>query len=174
MLAQKAALDITRTFQICNGTGTGTNVLVFVTAGDFMANTPIEFLLERSDANILLYFVDAKTPDLQDIPDHDVAFVGVGESASNLPVLENLERLLVDWNGPILNKATRRISALSRDEVAERFKSEPSILAPITKRIERENLPSFDALRLQDDGISAASIIIRPVGTHAGGSLEKI
>jgi hypothetical protein len=53
-LSQKAALDISRHYRIRNGLGTGPNVLVFVTAGDFMANTPIEFLLEESDANILL------------------------------------------------------------------------------------------------------------------------
>src|SRR5882757_6314386 len=114
VLSQKAALDISRKYRIRNGRGIGPNVLVFVTAGDFMANTPIEFLLEDSDANLLLYYVDADTADLKDVPEHDVAFVAVGESAANLPVLENLDRLLRDWAGPILNNAPRHIKALSR------------------------------------------------------------
>lgn len=177
VLAQRAALDITRTFRIRNGAGTGINVLVFVTAGDFMANTPIEFLLEHSDANILLHFVDEQTTDLLDIPDHDVAFVGIGEAEANVPVLENLERLVREWKGPILNNAPRRIMELSRDVVAEAFKGEPSILAPITKRICRENLVSLETVGFRDDmemSVFSWPIIARPVGTHAGGGLEKI
>ena len=176
-LAQKAALDISRKYRIKNGRGTGLNVLVFVTAGDFMANTPIEFLLERSDTNILLHYVDADTKDLGDAPDHDVAFVAVGESADNLPVLENLERLLRAWPGPIVNRSPRQIIRLSRDGVAEAFRGEPSILAPVTKRVGRDALERATS---RDDEIaslvemSSYPIVVRPAGTHAGKGMEKI
>ncbi|MBN9548815.1 MAG: tetratricopeptide repeat-containing protein, partial [Alphaproteobacteria bacterium] len=133
-LSQKAALELKRTYRIRNGSGAGLNVLVFVTAGDFMANTPIEFLLEDSDTNILLHYVDAEMPDLKDVPEHDVAFVAVGESEANLPVLSNLDRLLRDWPGPIINNAPRHIMALSRDGVAEALKDEASVLAPTAVR----------------------------------------
>jgi hypothetical protein len=174
-LSQRAAIDISKTFHIRNGAGTGPTVLVFVVAGDFMANTPIEFLLERSDADILLHFVD-KTSDLSDIPEHDVAFIGIGESVENAEVLEHLHILLRDWNGPILNNAPRRILSLSRDAVAETFKDEPSILAPTTTKVARSDLLSQNAdLRQGDDAaIATWPIIVRPVGTHAGGGLEKI
>lgn len=177
VISQKAALEISRQYRIRNGQGTGPNVLVFVTAGDFMANTPIEFLLEGSDANLLLHYVDADTADLNDVPEHDVAFVAVGESAVNLPVLENLHRLLRGWSGPIMNNAPRLIMALSRDGVAEALKHEPSILAPPAARADRALIKRLASGEIEVDAILAAAafpVIVRPVGTHAGKGMEKI
>lgn len=173
-LSQRAAIEVSRTFHIQNGDGTGPTVLVFVVAGDFMANTPIEFLLEKSDANILLHFVDSQTADLSEIPEHDVAFIGIGESAENAEVLEHLQHLMHGWHGPVLNNAPQRIMALSRDGVAQTFKDEPSILAPIAIRISRDALCASDVARQRIEGLPDWPIIIRPVGTHAGGGLEKI
>ncbi|WP_210266363.1 tetratricopeptide repeat-containing protein [Mesorhizobium sp. NZP2077] len=177
VLSQKAALDISRKYRIRNGKGTGPNVLVFVTAGDFMANTPIEFLLEASDANILLHYVDADTADLKDVPAHDVAFVAVGESAENQPVLANLDRLLRGWTGPIMNNAPRLIMALSRDGVADALKDEPSILAPAAARVDRALLEQLACGDIEIGAILAANafpVIVRPLGTHAGKGMEKI
>ena len=176
-ISQKGALEISRKYRIRNGRGTGLNVLVFVTAGDFMANTPIEFLLEDSDANILLYYVDADTKDLKDVPEHDVAFVAVGESADNRPVLENLDRLLHGWGGPIMNNAPRLIMELSRDGVAEAFKDEPSILAPATARVSRSVIEQLASDEIEIEavlGVNSFPVIVRPVGTHAGEGMEKI
>jgi hypothetical protein len=177
IISQKTALEITRKYRIQNGSGIGPNVLVFVTAGDFMANTPIEFLLEDSNASILLYYVDADTKDLKDVPEHDVAFVAVGESAANLPVLEHLERLLRDWVGPIMNNAPRRVMELSRDGVAEAFKDEPSILAPATVRVPRSAIEKLASEEIEIESIletNSFPVIVRPVGTHAGEGMEKI
>jgi hypothetical protein len=151
--------------------------LVFVTAGDFMANTPIDFLVENSDATLLLHYVDADTKNLDDIPAHDVAFVAVGESEANLPVLKNLERLLSRWRGPILNNAPRRIMALTRDEVAQSFAGEPLILAPPTVRATYESLQNLATGHAELNSLLADQnypIIVRPVGTHAGQGMEKI
>ncbi|MBS0240511.1 MAG: tetratricopeptide repeat-containing protein [Proteobacteria bacterium] len=176
-LAQTAALDIRRTFQIRNGRGTGPRILVFVTAGDFMANTPIEFLLESSDANILLHYVDSATTDLSDVPHHDVAFVAIGESSANRPVLETLQRLLTGWPRPIMNNAPLRIAGLTRDGVSRAFAAEPSILAPLTVGLSRETLAKLATNDLAPGSVLAGAnypIIVRPVGTHAGQSMEKI
>lgn len=176
-LSQKAALEISRQYRVRNGRGTGLNVLVFMTAGDFMANTPIEFLLEDSDTNLLLYYVDADTADLKDVPEHDVAFVAVGESAANLAVLVNLDRLLRHWAGPIVNNAPRRIKALSRDGVAEALKDEPSILAPPAARLDRAVIERLACGEIEVGAILAAKafpVIVRPAGTHAGKGMEKI
>ncbi len=54
-------------------------------AGDFMTNTPIEFLLEDSDTTLLLAYVDAETKSLDDLPPHDIAFVAVGDRPKMLP-----------------------------------------------------------------------------------------
>lgn len=175
--AQKAALDSSRQYRITNGTGTGLNVLVFVTAGDFMANTPIEFLLEYSNANILLYYVDADTKDLSDVPDHDVAFVGVAESPEAVAVMDNLERLLRGWSGPIVNNAPRSIMAMSRDGVAETFRNGGSVVVAATVRASRETLEALAAERISLDSVLPGHrfpLILRPVGTHAGEGMEKI
>ncbi len=177
VISQKAALDISRHYRIQNGKGTGLDILVFMTAGDFMANTPIEFLLEHSDANLLLYYVDADTRDLSDIPQHDVAFVAVGESTDNLPVLENIARLLQDWKGPILNNAPQSIANLSRDGVSTAFKDERWVLAPETVRVDRHTLQKLAAGEIEVGAILEGirfPIIVRPLGTHAGKGMEKI
>lgn len=177
VISQKAALDISRHYRIKNGKGTGLDILVFMTAGDFMANTPIEFLLEHSDANLLLYYVDADTRDLSDIPQHDVAFVAVGESTDNLPVLENIARLLRDWKGPILNNAPQSIINLSRDGVSNAFKDERRVLAPETVRVDRQRLQELAAGEIELGAILEGTrfpIIVRPLGTHAGNGMEKI
>lgn len=173
-LSQRAAIEVSRTFHIQNGDSTGPTVLVFVVAGDFMANTPIEFLLEKSDANVLLHFVDSQTEDFSDIPEHDVAFVGIGESAENAEVLAHLQHVMRGWRGPILNNAPQCIMALSRDGVAQAFKDEPSILAPIAIRISRDAIYSSNAGLHGIEELSGWPIIIRPMGTHAGGGLEKV
>lgn len=142
-----------------------------------MANTPIEFLLEGSDTTLLLHYIDADTKDLADVPDHDVAFVAVGESAANLPVLENLERLLSGWRGAIMNNAPRKIMGLTRDGVAETFKDEPSILAPATTRVSRDALEKVAAGQIGIAELVAETeypVIVRPVGTHAGKAMERI
>ncbi|MDM9620585.1 tetratricopeptide repeat-containing protein [Rhizobium sp. S96] len=174
---QQAALDISRSYRIRNGDGSGLTVLVLLTAGDFMANTPIEFLLETSNTVIRLHYVDAQTASLDDVPAHDVAFVAVGESPENLPVLENLERLLSNWAGPIVNNAPRSVIDLSREGVADAFKDEPSVLAAATTRISRNELQSVAAEEASIGsiaGIEAYPVIVRPIGTHAGKGMEKI
>lgn len=177
VISQKAALDISRQYRIRNGQGTGLNILVFMTAGDFMANTPIEFLLENSDANLLLYYIDADTQALTDIPEHDVAFVAIGESAANIPVLENIVRLLRDWSGPIVNNAPRSIIDLSRDGVSNAFKDERWVLAPAAVRASRDMLQKLASGEADlGSALEGASfpIIVRPYGTHAGKGMEKI
>jgi len=79
---QAAALEVSQTFVIKCGSGRGPKVLVFVTAGDFMANTPIEFLLERSEATIILQYVDQATVDLNIKEPFDFGFIGISEYGS--------------------------------------------------------------------------------------------
>ena len=174
---QQNALRIERCFTQPISQSEGLRVLVFMTPGDLMANTPVDFLLEGAEATLLLLFVDAQTEALHDIPDHDVAFIAIGESAENRPVLENLRHLLAGWKGPILNNAPERIMALTRDAVAATFADEPTVLAPPTLRAGRETLHRLAA----GESEGAANLpgetfplIVRPIGSHAGQGVEKI
>lgn len=174
---QEAALRLERCFSQPLGEGGGLRVLAFMTAGDLMANTPIDFLLEGADATLIMLFIDAETPDLDDLPEHDVAFVAIGESEANRPVLANLARLLQGWDGPILNSEPERIMKLTRDGVSATFAREPKILAPRTLRLSREGLRAAAA---GDAGLGQLMpgkvfpVIARPIGSHAGQGMEKI
>jgi glutathione synthase/RimK-type ligase-like ATP-grasp enzyme len=173
----KAALGVSRQFRIRNGSGDGARVLVFVTTGDFMANTPVEFLLEASNTTIHLYFVDGSTTDLSDVPTHDVAFLAIGHSKANFAVLDRMDQLLEHWPRPVVNSTPGAIRALSRDGVAAKFEHEPSILAPKTVNLAREQVMAVvrgdaDIASVLEGG--AFPVIVRPTDTHAGEDMAKI
>ncbi len=137
---QQKALQLRRCYH--RPDGSGMKVLVFVTEGDFMVNTPIEFLMEGSDATLYLYYVDAGTRDMRDAPEHDVAFAAIGESEANVPVLENLARLLEGWRRPVVN-LPQRILTLKRNAVSAMFADEASIMAPRVARVDRRSVESL-------------------------------
>ena len=144
-------------------------VLALMSAGDLMANTPIEFLLENSGIELTQFYV---TEDLftvagalnEDLPEHDVLFVAIAESEENLPLLKQLEPLLAKWDKPVLNKP-EYIAKMSRDAACQLLANAMGILMPETVRYSVENIKpeSFNY-----------PIIIRPVDSHAGHDLEKI
>ena len=76
-----------------------------------------------------------------------------------------------------MNGNARHIAALTRDRVAEMFADEASIVAPATKRADRDSLHQLARGQI---GLGALlpnetfPIIVRPYGSHAGEGLEKI
>lgn len=176
-LMQMNAIRLQRNYQISHGTGLGLRILAFVTAGDFMANTPLDFLLHGSDAVLLLHFVDAQTGDLADLPAHDVAFMAIGESPETAGVLQVMARLLAGWHGPIFNRAVASVAGLTRDGVSRMLGDEPGILAPANHRLSRQDL--LDILlgprALADFGAGLSyPLVLRPVGSHAGVGMQRI
>lgn len=174
---QASALATCRRFTRLNNTGDGLRVLVIATHGDLMANTPIDFLLETSNAHQELIFVDAATADLDDLPAHDVAFMAVGEAPENAAVLARLEALLASWPGPIMNNAPARVRALTRDGVARLFEGSTHVLAPTTVQVSRAEADALArGTRPLESFLPGASypLIVRPIGTHAGTGLDKV
>jgi hypothetical protein len=174
---QHMAVLLRRCFHRVHGAGTGLNVLVFVAEGDFMANTPIDFLMEGSNAVLSFYYVDERTRSLLDTPEHDVAFVAVGESEENQPILKNLRGLLKNWPRPIMNGACDRIAALTRDRVAALFAGETAIVAPATVPVRKASLKRLAEGKIELSALLPEAhfpIILRPYGTHAGEGMEKI
>jgi len=175
MALQAAALFASRVYRRPHGRGDGLKVLAYVTLGDFMANTPVDFLLAGSDMELSLCFVDAETPDLSHAPPHDVAFLAVGESAENRPVLDNCARLLAGQR--VLNGNAARIAELTRDGAAALLADEPSLCAPVALRIPRGDLERLAQGALQPADLQpglAWPLIARPIGTHAGQGMEKL
>lgn len=126
---------------------------------------------------LISVYVDAATQTLSDLSEHDVAFVAIGESEANEPVLRNLQRLLVDWKRPILNNAPLHIQELTRDGVAKKFATEPTILAPITIRADRNTLSLLAQKKIKVSQLLQNQdfpVIVRPIGTHAGHGMVKI
>ncbi len=160
MQAEAIALQRAYSLSVKNPT---LRVLALLSAGDLMANTPIEFLLDDSDIELTQFYMTANfSPD--EFPEHDVLFVAIAESEQNLPLLKQLESFLVKWSKPVLNKP-ERIAKMSRDAAYQLLENAAGILMPETVRYLTENLHSenFDY-----------PIIIRPVDSHAGHDLEKI
>ncbi len=174
---QTATLALRRSYRPFRSAGKGPKLLAIMAQGDFMANLPIEFLLEGGDVDLSLFYVDAEMARLGDVPDHDVAFMAVGETADNAALLERLPALLKNWPRPVVNNLPEVVLALTRDGVSQMFANEPSILSPMNVRVDRQQLQKIaqDAGALQGVLPGAAfPIIVRPTTTHAGKGMEKM
>src|SRR5689334_13056700 len=142
-------------------------LLAFMAPGDFMANTPLEFLLEGSSVRLDMLYLVPGAPVPETIPDHDLAFVAVGESDENQVLLRALEPVIRAWPRPVLN-TPERIAHLSREGTWELLRSAPGIAIPRTLRLDRHSLA-----QLSGDAVEFP-IIARPIGSHAGQGLTRI
>lgn len=157
--------------------GPGPRLLALMAAGDTMANTPLDFLLEGSDIDLLTLYVSPDHPPPSPLPDHDIAFLAIGESEANLASLRALEPLLPRWPRPLINGRPDRIAELTRDGVCALLRGVDEVVAPPTTRLSRELLAEIGggsaALgALLPDAVFP--IIARPIGSHAGAGLEKL
>ncbi len=174
---QSAAITLQPVHRRIFGSGTGPRIAAFMTAGDMMANTPVDFLLEGSEATLYYVYLDAGTERLPDIPEIDAAFLAIGQSDENSAVLRNAARLLRDWQGPpVMNGTPERIDALSRDGVSRLLADAPALVAPPTARLDAA---AFAALAAGETPVGAVlpgcgfPLVARPAGTHAGGGMVR-
>ncbi len=176
LAVQLQALEITPLYRCIRGDGSGLRMLAIMTPGGMMANTPLDFLLDGSDIQLDLLFVGDGIRPPSDIPDHDVAFLAIGESSANAAVLGTLPPVLALWNRPVVNAAAEKIAGLTRDGVVAMFAGSDRVLAPVTGRVTREEALALAAGAPLDAHLQGARfpIIIRPIDSHAGQALEKI
>ena len=171
------AVALQKDFCVVHGDGSGVKILAIVTPGDFMANTPIDFLLKGSNAVLWLHHVDEATQSLDNLPDHDVVFQAIGEANHHGPILDRVAELLPQLDRPVMNRKPELIAGLTRDFVSDLFADEPSILVPPTCRVDRAALAAVAAgeARLVDHAAGIDfPVIVRPFGTHAGAGLECV
>ena len=174
---QAEALALCRLYRSpVGGAAPRLRLLAFAAPGDLGTNTPLEFLLEGADIALSTLYIVPGLPLPEQIPDHDVAFVAVGESDANLPILAEIERLLARWRRPVLNRPDR-ILQLSRERLFALLDGVPGLTMPMTLRADRTSLQRLGAgtVALADllpDG--AFPLIARPVGSHAGHGLAKL
>jgi hypothetical protein len=146
----------------------GVRLLALLAPGDFMANTPLEFLLEDSDVTLDMYYFVPGTPLAQPIPDHDVAFVAVGSTDESAAVLLEIEDSVRSWPRPVLNRP-ELIAWLSQDGAGAGPAS--GLAVPTSARIGREILDGVGQGAIRIDAViegGAFPIIARPAGSLAG------
>jgi hypothetical protein len=175
---QRGALELQRIYhQPAPAAGRdGIRLLAFMTAGNFLANTPLEFLLEGSNVTLDMVYVVPGQPLPQPLPDHDVALVAITELAENQAALREVAALVRSWPRPVIN-VPERIKQLTRDGTWALLRSAPGVVIPITARIDRADfrrIADGDAkIEAVLDG-SAFPIIARPFDSHAGEGLAKL
>jgi glutathione synthase/RimK-type ligase-like ATP-grasp enzyme len=151
-------------------------LLAFAAPTDIGGNTPVEFLLEGSDIELLTLYIAPGLALPDPLPQHDLALVTVPDSAETQPMLSAIQSFAKRWPRPILN-APEAIRGLDRDVLYKTLAEIPGIEMPMTGRISRSELAdvALSDVVLHDvieDG--AFPLIVRPAGSHAGNGLERI
>lgn len=151
-------------------------LLMFAMPGDFMANTPVEFLLDGMPVSLDTVYVQPGQPVPMHVPAHDIALVGVAESAENRTTLMRLAPMLATWPKPVLNMPAHIVD-LARERLFEVLAGCPGLAIPATVRTDRATLQSlahneFPLARVLAD--ATYPVIVRPAGSHAGHGLEKL
>ena len=169
---QQAALAECRLFRVAGSLETTPlRVLAVMAPGDLMVNTPLDFITNHLDVRLDLLFVVPGEALPSCVPDHDVAFFAVSESAPD--VLARLVPLFASWPRPVVNDPAA-VARLSRDVVAQGLADVPGLLAPPVRLLSRGALLRHVSGQaplafLADEG----SVLLRPLGSHAGAGLHR-
>jgi hypothetical protein len=175
MTCQAAALKTERLYRHAAAGAPSLRLLVLAIAGDLMANTPLELMLEGRGVEITKLYVDRDRPWPPSLPDHDLAFMAVSESDEARPVLERLAGVEGRWPRPMINRASC-VLELARERLYRRLAGAPGVTIPPTIAMTREELAAATLARAFPGDLAAHAlpVIVRPVGSHAGKALERI
>jgi glutathione synthase/RimK-type ligase-like ATP-grasp enzyme len=173
---QQHALELERVYRQPTSVSDPIRLLALVAPGDFLANMPIEFMLEGSNIVLITAYVLAEQPLPGHIPEHDVALVAISQTSRNEPLLNALAAITDVWPRPIVN-APERIARLTRDGTWALLKSTPNVHIPMTVRIFREDLDRVGQGAHSVRAVLGGSnfpIIARPLDSHSGDGLAKL
>jgi len=177
LATQMQALKLQQLYQLPSSTDPAAiRLLAIMSGGDLMANTPVEFLVSGANVTLQQLYIDTDIPLPDQLPQHDVVFVALGESDHNRTLLQKIAEQARNWHTPLLN-APQYIAQLTRNGACVQLHGAPGIDMPLSVRVPRGQLQQLTTgeLTLTDvlpDG--AFPIIARPVGSHAGHDLDKI
>ncbi|SMX57314.1 conserved hypothetical protein; putative glutathione synthetase ATP-binding domain-like [Bradyrhizobium sp. ORS 285] len=151
-------------------------VLALAAATDMGSNTPIEFLLEDSDIELLMLYVVPGAELPSPLPAHDIAIVIASDSEDCQHALHEINAVAARWPRPLLNPP-QRIWHLDRDKLHALLAGIEGLSIPATVPVDRERLVEVADERelIEDvDGALGFPVIVRPRGSHAGVGLEKV
>jgi glutathione synthase/RimK-type ligase-like ATP-grasp enzyme len=159
---QKKALKHRCVYRIANPSVARIRLLAIMGPGDLRDNTPLDFLIERSDIRLELLFVSTEINVPAAIPDHDVAFIALNESTKNWPILDKVAAMLEKWPRPYINDPQNIVNC-ARHTASRLLQNIPGLYVPETRRIHRGEV-----------GECVFPAIIRPVDTHGGKNLKRV
>jgi len=152
------------------------NLLVLMGPGDFMANTPIEFLLQATDVAANVQYVSPELPFPEQVPDHDVLFVAIAQSDANVVLLRDVAQMVAGWPRPVVNRP-ESIAHLSRDGAHAKLDGTTGTVMPRTVRVARATAEQLANGTLDVQALlpgEAFPLIVRPLDSHAGTDLQKV
>ena len=151
-------------------------VLALAAETDMGSNTPIEFLLESSETELMVLYVTAEAGLPVPLPDHDVAIVIASDSDDCRDALQKIDQVAPAWPRPLLNPP-QRVLGLDRDKLHGLLGGIEGLQIPATLSVPRgilalvaEELEGLDVIATD----LAFPVIIRPRGSHAGVGLAKL
>ena len=174
---QGDSLRLQRLYRSCTAAGRNKIRLLAIAAPmDIGGNTPVEFLLDGSNIELITLYVVPGLPLPESIPDHDVAMVVAPDDARSRQALDDMKTLLEHWPRPVLN-LPQGILDLDRHKLCRKLSGIPGLEIPLTDIVSREWLAQLASqpVRLTDklsDG--CFPLIVRPIGSHAGHGLRKL
>jgi hypothetical protein len=174
LVLQMRALSLGRVYRQ-PGTAEGAlRLLAFMAPGDFLANTPLEFMLQDTNVILDMLYLVPGLPLPEPLPAHDVAIVAATELEENRAVLAQLAAVS-NWPRPVLN-APDRIVRLTRDGACNLLRSLPGIVYPINARLDRAQLAAIGERQTNISDVLdfGFPIIVRPVDSHAGHGLAQL
>jgi hypothetical protein len=151
-------------------------VLALAAATDMGSNTPIEFLLEESEIELMTLYVIPGAELPEPLPDHDIAIVIASDSEEGSDALRSIERVAPCWPRPLLNPP-EAVSNLCRDKLHRLLDGIDGLEIPVTTGVTREQLVALSRASLAPVDLAADlefPVIVRPRGSHAGAGLAKL
>ena len=144
-------------------------LLALAAPGDFMSNTPLEFLVEGREVALETLYLSPDDVFPPALPEHDVIFVAVAEMDANQTVLEKIDGGMRASAHKLVNRPSL-IARLTRDGAWSLLHDAPGVSFPANARVDRERLVAM----AKGEAPLHYPIIARPVGSHAGDGLRKI
>ena len=159
---QAMALQSRSLYRIKGPENPRVRLLAIMGPGNMLDNTPLDLLIETTRIRLDLLFMRPGDDLPATIPDHDVAFVAIGESDKNAALLRRIAHVVTDWPRPLIN-LPHHIQNCARDACYSLLKDIEGILIPRTWR-----------LRAEDDAQFEFPVTIRPVDTHGGNGMARV